>query len=67
MAEQAYCIDNDPKPGSDAALAQGCMCPVLDNAHGKGRGGDGDRWGFYINEGCPLHGRPHPQEASHDE
>lgn len=23
-------------PGSDDALKDGCVCPVLDNAHGKG-------------------------------
>ena len=25
-----------PNPGSDEALAAGCNCPVMDNAHGKG-------------------------------
>jgi hypothetical protein len=42
-------------PGSDAALAKGCKCPVLDNAHGKGVMGDGERNGWWITEDCPLH------------
>jgi len=40
-----------PNPGSEAAIAQGCICPILDNGRGKGRG-DGN---FWITEGCPLH------------
>ena len=27
-----------PNPGSDAAIARGCTCPVLDNHHGMGMG-----------------------------
>lgn len=46
----------DPKPGSREARAQGCKCPVYDNAHGKGRGGDGERNGWYMATDCPLHG-----------
>ena len=38
-------------PGSPDAIAAGCTCPVLDNAHGLGRG-DGT---FWISELCPLH------------
>lgn len=38
-----------PNPGSDAALDQGCTCPVLDNGHGRGSGP------FWISGGCPLH------------
>jgi hypothetical protein len=38
-----------PNPGSDAALDQGCTCPVLDNGHGRGDGP------FWINGDCPLH------------
>jgi hypothetical protein len=42
------------KPGSDAALAQGCTCPVMDNAHGKGFMGQA---GAFVTRGnCPLHG-----------
>ena len=50
-----------PSPGSDAALDQGCICPVLDNAHGLGyMGGVKDPDGnvmFVMNATCPLHGR----------
>jgi hypothetical protein len=42
-----------PPPGSDAAIAKGCTCPVLDNAHGKGYMGIP---GTYVYGGaCPLH------------
>lgn len=42
-----------PNPGSDAALDQGCLCPVLDNGHGRGSMyGSGV---FVITGGCPLH------------
>lgn len=42
-------------PGSDAAIDRGCICPVLDNAHGQGcyKSPDGE---FIINPDCPLHG-----------
>jgi hypothetical protein len=40
-----------PNPGSDEAIKQGCTCPVLDNAHGKGS----YRGGFFITADCPLH------------
>lgn len=39
-------------PGSDEAIEAGCTCPVLDNAHGEGRG-DGT---FWISGDCPIHG-----------
>lgn len=42
-----------PNPGSNDAIARGCICPVLDNHHGAGMG-----WGantFWIREDCPLH------------
>ena len=46
-----------PSPGSDAAIAKGCKCPVLDNAHGKGCGWPTESGGpaFWINADCPLH------------
>ena len=40
-------------PGSDYAIDNGCTCPVLDNAHGKGYLGIPDQ--FVINALCPLH------------
>lgn len=45
-----------PAPGSPEAIAQGCTCPVLDNGHGKGYLGDGERFGWIISEDCPVHG-----------
>jgi hypothetical protein len=42
-----------PPPGSDAAIAMSCSCPVLDNAHGHGYMG---QQGIYVFSGnCPLH------------
>lgn len=32
--------NDTPNPGSDAAIKQGCTCPVYDNARGKGIGGN---------------------------
>ena len=41
-------------PGSDAALARGCRCPVMDN--NRGRGYMGQPGIFVMTLGCPLHG-----------
>lgn len=47
-----------PNPGSDEAIALGCTCPVMDNAHGDGiDDGEGGRL-FWKRAGCPLHGLP---------
>lgn len=47
-------------PGSDEAIAAGCTCPVLDNAHGKGyMGGVKDENGetvYIISWVCQIHG-----------
>lgn len=42
-----------PKPGSDEAIAIGCKCPVIDNAHGAGYMGQPGI--FVYVEGCPVH------------
>jgi hypothetical protein len=47
-------------PGSDLALEEGCTCPRMDNAYGRGRGGDGPRFGWFIAGGCPLHAKDTP-------
>ena len=50
-------VEPKPNPGSDAALALGCKCAVLDNGHGRG-----SLWGdgvFVITVGCPVH---HPEK-----
>ena len=48
---------NNP-PGHPQAVIDGCTCPVLDNAHGKGCGyTDDDGHPLYIFNGdCVLHG-----------
>lgn len=48
---------NTPNPGSDAAIKQGCTCPVYDNARGKDIGGNGEKHGWWITADCPLHGK----------
>jgi len=47
-----------PPPGSDAALALGCTCAVLDNGHGRGITLADGTVLYWISEDCPLHGRP---------
>lgn len=41
-------------PGSKEAVANGCICPVLDNARGYGY--MGQKGIFVMNADCPLHG-----------
>lgn len=62
-----------PPPGSDAAVAAGCLCPVLDNGHGVGaRGGIKDEDGnhcYWISDACPLHGEDpegHPPQGDRE-
>ena len=50
-------MNKTPNPGSDAAIKQGCDCPVLDNGHGRGVGGDGEKHGWWITADCPRHGK----------
>lgn len=54
-----------PNPGSDEAIAAGCSCPVLDNAHGKGCGYLNADCApmFWINADCPMHGSPQARNA----
>lgn len=50
--------DHKPNPGSPEAVQLGCLCPMLDNGHGRGSGRtstDG-RPVFWINGDCPMHG-----------
>jgi hypothetical protein len=53
-------MNGKPNPGSDEALAQGCRCPVMDNAHGRGAWGTWDKPEgekvFVMSGACPLHG-----------
>lgn len=52
--EKPIAEERIPNPGSDEALYQGCICPVLDNYYGEGFMIDGERQ-FWISEDCPLH------------
>ena len=54
--------DQIPSPGSPEAVKQGCKCPVLDNAHGKGIGNDE----FWMNAACHLHGWMTDEEQTDD-
>jgi len=38
-----------PNPGSVEAYERGCICPILDNEYGRGRGP------WWYNAGCPVH------------
>lgn len=40
-----------PNPGTQEAQDKNCICPVIDNHYGKGRG-DGN---FIYSMDCPLH------------
>ena len=50
---------NSP-PGSDKALALGCLCPVVNNNQGKGipvpEEYGYDYVHYWIDKDCPLHG-----------
>ncbi len=43
------------KPGSEAAISAGCLCPVVDNAHGQGYMGMDNV--FVMQANCPIHGK----------
>lgn len=58
-----------PNPGSPEAVAQGCICPRLDNAHGRGwMGGVKDpetgETIFVYTVGCSVHDDPDATCAS---
>lgn len=42
-------------PGSEIARKKGCKCPIWDNSHGKGRGGNGKEFGWVVSGNCELH------------
>lgn len=57
-----------PNPGSDAAIAGGCACAVMDNHHGQGfpywtGKGNETITAFYINAACQMHGGGQMQAA----
>jgi len=45
--------DDVPPPGSDEAIDNGCVCPVIQNEHGEGYMG-GDK--YVMRFDCPIHG-----------
>ena len=49
-------------PGSPEAVALGCICPVLDNGHGKGCGMKDDQGNilFWYRSDCPIHSEAEP-------
>ena len=42
-------------PGSLAAEAKGCSCPVPDNRNGRGWPGKDGKPVYYLADNCPLH------------
>lgn len=58
VEEQMKDEPKDPKPGTKDATNLGCKCPVIDNHHGKGWGGDGHRYGWCVDGECELHRPP---------
>jgi hypothetical protein len=42
-------------PGSLEAEQHGCICPIMDNGHGRGYMGQKDV--FVFSWDCPLHGK----------
>lgn len=46
-------------PGSEEAVRQGCTCPILDNARGRGAyiSASTKKPVFWYDFGCPLHGK----------
>ena len=45
-----------PKPGSAAAVEQGCTCPRWVNRDGQGAWEYEGEMQWWMAEGCPLHG-----------
>ena len=54
MSDMREAVGEGMNPGSDEALDAECLCPVLDNGHGRGYYGQKDV--FVYNLSCPLHG-----------
>jgi hypothetical protein len=58
-------LQHHPKgaPGSDQAIKNGCLCPVMDNARGRGMYIDTDGLAIYaVSNTCPVHNYPIPIE-----
>jgi hypothetical protein len=45
-----------PNPGTEEAIKQGCICPVIDNHHGRGvLMGKDPKPQFWYTADCPVH------------
>lgn len=55
-------------PGDQQAVADGCTCPVMRNANGKGCGYvDLEGWPLYVFDlECPLHGGDKAEEMDQE-
>lgn len=62
---------NQPYPGSQEAVDQGCKCPVMDNFYGKGipvkDDKDNVRTAYWMSADCPLHGVQELKKAADQE
>lgn len=56
--DRPFSDSTPPNPGSIQARQHGCLCPVLDNAYGRGARLSymTSQPEFWVNEDCPLHG-----------
>lgn len=45
-------------PGSEEAIAQGCICPSFDNCHGAGVPQPDGTVAFWAHQDCPIHHNP---------
>ena len=52
-----------PNPGSEEAIENGCICPVLDNHGGLGAYNLFGTSLFWINGDCKLHGGTNERRA----
>jgi hypothetical protein len=46
-------METPPHPGSEEALALGCLCPIIDNHWGRGINCNYEM--FVITAECPIH------------
>lgn len=52
-----------PPPGSHEAVKEGCTCPEIDNAYGKGvPSASGDAANYWVSMDCPLHKKTTQEE-----
>jgi len=56
---------NIPAPGSPEAEKMGCLCPVIDNCHGRGAylNSKGEPV-FWYNSDCPIHAKDEKEKIN---